>query len=57
MNTPSFILASLNLGNFAARYLKPALLLSMALTEFFISPSFMCNGGNKILLDSTSGGC
>ena len=57
LNTPSFILPSLNLGNFVARYLKPAPVSSMALTQFFISLKFMCNGGNKMSINSSSGGC
>lgn len=33
-----------------------ACVLCIALTKFFIRPSLMCKGGNKIFIDSTSGG-
>lgn len=52
VKTPSFILASLNVGNYEVRHLP---VLFMILTKFFMSNSFISKVG-KILLDSTSVG-
>lgn len=56
VNSPVLIKATTNYNFFCFKYKKPFLLLSIAFTEFFISPSFMCNGGKNIFSGSTNGG-
>ena len=52
--TTSLIFASLSRGNFSATYLKAGPVRSMAFTKFFIRPSLMFRGGNRILCHSAS---
>jgi hypothetical protein len=42
-------------GNFIERYLKQGPSCGTALTNYFIKPNLMCNGGSKISGGSTSG--
>ena len=53
-NTPALIFSRLNLGNLEIKYLNTAPSRSRTFTKFFIRPSFVCRGGRRILLRSTS---
>jgi hypothetical protein len=50
-------LALLILGNFCLEKAKALLYLSIAFTDIFIKPSFMCNGGKQIFAFSSKAGC
>jgi hypothetical protein len=55
--TPSLIFAALILANFLARYLNAGAAWSIALIKVVISPSLMCRGDSKGLLESGSYRC
>ena len=44
---PDLIFSYVNLGIFVQMYLKHSPFLSKALTNCFINPNFMCNGGKS----------
>ena len=50
INIPSLIFASLTFGNLLFKYSNPRPVLYIPFTRFFMSPSFMCKGGQKNFL-------
>ena len=52
---PALIFSYVSLGNFVQKYLKHSLSLSKALTNSFINPNFMCNGGKSTFSLFTNG--
>ena len=57
MKIPSFSLNSLILEEFCLKKANPSLYLSTALTDNFIKPSLICNGGKQIFYLRTTAGC
>lgn len=54
---PSLFFVTLIPGNFSALYLNAVAIWYVSPTKFFIIPCWICRGGSKMLLDSTSSRC